>query len=191
MLDWILTIDHWLFTHINSVWTHPSLDIFFPVITDLHKTAYFKFALVPLILVLFMWRRGVKKGLLIFIFALLSVGLADATGNYAFKKTVQRERPANDPSVNAIVRSPFGGYSFVSNHATNNFAFAIFVSSFFPASTIWLYAIATLVAYSRIYNGVHFPTDIICGALIGLFVGYLMSIICHKVLNLLSKRKPQ
>jgi undecaprenyl-diphosphatase len=189
MLEWLLHLDRLVFTRINSVWTHPWLDAFFPFITDLHKTIFFKFILVPLVLILFVWRRGLKKGLIIFLFSLLSIGFSDFAGTQLFKNRVQRPRPAFDTQLHAITRSPFGGYSFVSNHASNNFAFATFVSSFFPAARAFLFFIAVLVCYSRVYNGVHYPTDVIGGAVFGILVGFLMVFLCRKTLQWLDRKR--
>ncbi|WP_374001010.1 phosphatase PAP2 family protein [Bdellovibrio bacteriovorus] len=182
MLDYILSLDKSLFVLVNSHWTAAWADQFFPFITDLHKTPFFKFILVPIILAIFMWRRGWKKGLIIFFFALLSVSASDGVGNWAFKKTVQRPRPANTQNLDVQVRAPFGGYSFVSNHATNMYSFASFTSAIFPPATVPLYTLATVIAYSRVYNGVHFPTDVICGALLGMIFGLLFARLCKLIL---------
>lgn len=182
MLAWLLHLDRLIFTQINSVWTYPWLDVFFPFITDLHKTWYFKFLLVPAILLIFIWRRGVKRGLIIFLFTLLSLALSDGIGTHIFKNHVRRPRPAADSQLHAITRSPFGGYSFVSNHAANNFAFATFVSAFFPAARGFLYFIAVLICYSRVYNGVHYPSDVLGGALLGTLIAWMMIYFCRKLL---------
>ena len=62
MLDYFLSLDKQLFVLINSRWTATWADHFFPFITDLHKTSVFKLLVVPVILALFVWRRGTKKG---------------------------------------------------------------------------------------------------------------------------------
>ncbi|MBO9668691.1 MAG: phosphatase PAP2 family protein [Bdellovibrio sp.] len=182
MLDFILNLDKRLFILINSDWTAPWADVFFPFVTDLHKKGPFKFTMIPLILALFIWRRGWKKGATIFVCAILSVSLSDGIGNWAFKKTVQRPRPAETQGLQVQVRAPFGGYSFVSNHATNMFNFATFVAVIFPVMTVPMFAIATTIGYSRIYNGVHFPTDVLGGAILGVIVGILCARLCQKVM---------
>ena len=183
MLDYIINLDKSLFVLINSHWTAAWADTFFPFITDLHKTPFFKTVLVPLILIIFMWRRGVKKGLIIFLFCLISVGASDGVGNWGFKKTIQRPRPGDTQNLEARALSPYGGYSFVSNHATNMFSFASFTAVIFPPAAIPLYTLATVIGYSRVYNGVHFPTDVICGALLGCLFGLLFSRLCLRVLR--------
>ena len=189
MLDFILSLDKSLFVLVNSHWTAAWADQFFPFITDLHKTPFFKYVLVPVILALFIWRRGLKKGLIIFVFALLSVSISDGVGNWALKKTVQRPRPANTQGLDVQVRAPFGGYSFVSNHSTNMFSFASFTSAIFPPATVPLYTLATVVAYSRVYNGVHFPTDVICGALLGMIFGSLFARLCKLILDRIKEEE--
>lgn len=189
MLDFIVNLDKRLFILINSQWTAPWADTFFPNITDLYKAPSFKFIVLPLMIGLFTWRRGLKKGLTIFLFCLLSVLISDGIGNYAFKKQVQRPRPAQTEGLAVQVRAPFGGYSFVSNHATNMFSFAAFTAAIFPVVAIPLYAIAVLIGYSRIYCGVHFPLDVICGGLLGAMIGLIFAQLCHKVLARINTKK--
>ncbi|MEN0059856.1 MAG: phosphatase PAP2 family protein [Bdellovibrio sp.] len=187
MLDYILNLDKGLFVLINSQWTAGWADAFFPFITDLHKTAFFKFVMIPFILGIFIWRRGLKKGLVIFFVCLLAIGASDLIGNRGFKKTVQRPRPAETANLQVEVRAPFGGYSFVSNHATNMFCFASYIGIIFPPSAMPLYALATVIAYSRVYNGVHFPTDVMCGALLGCLIGVLFAKLCLQVFRRMEK----
>lgn len=167
MLDKIIQLDIALFKLINSTWTAPWADSFFPMVTDLHKSKTFGLIFIAVLLTILIRKLGRRKGLIAFSFMVITVLASDGIGNYGFKKTVQRPRPANTENTEAIVRSKFGGYSFVSNHATNTFAMATFTSMLFPGATIPLFLISTTVAYSRIYNGVHFPLDVIVGGLLG------------------------
>lgn len=189
VLNFILNIDKQIFVLINSQWTSPWADYFFPAITDLHKTLLFKTVGIPIILGSFIWRRGLKKGSLIFLFCVFSLLISDGVGNYVFKKTVQRPRPAETHGLVVQVRAPFGGYSFVSNHATNMFNLASFVSVIFPVATVPVYVLASLVAYSRIYNGVHFPTDVFVGALLGSIFGLLFGKIYQKTIERIESKK--
>lgn len=189
MIDYLIELDKSIFIILNSRWTAPWADVFFPFITDLHKTPFFKIVLIPLVMALFVWLRGVKKGLVIFFFCLTSVLVSDGAANYGLKKTVQRPRPGDTQELKVQVRSPYGGYSFVSNHAVNMFSFATFTSVIFPPAAIPAYTLAGLVGYSRIYNGVHFPLDIICGAMVGIMFGLLFAKLCQIILLRMNPRK--
>ncbi|MCX7977850.1 MAG: phosphatase PAP2 family protein, partial [Bdellovibrionaceae bacterium] len=70
-----------------------------------------------------------------------------------------------------VARSSYAGYSMPSNHSANMFALATFIGKSVPKTWIPLTLIASTVAYSRIYNGVHYPSDVVVGA----FIGYLIS----------------
>ena len=110
-----------------------------------------------------------------------TVAIADLLGTYAFKETIQRIRPCNDPVMSEQVRLLLqrcpGGYSFLSNHAANHFGLATFmVLSFKPIFKKWVYLAylwALLICFAQIYVGVHYATDIIAGALLGTAAGYL------------------
>jgi undecaprenyl-diphosphatase len=82
---------------------------------------------------------------------------------------------------------PGGQYGFVSSHSANAFGLATFLILFLPKKYNWLKWIlgfwAILVAYSRIYNGVHYPSDVIVAGFIGILLGYLTK-------TLLQKYKP-
>lgn len=169
MLDYLIQLDFSLFHLINVTLTNKYFDYFFPLITDLHKTIYFKVIVYPLIFAFFVWKFK-KRGILIFLFCALTVASADLIGNHAFKKTFQRPRPATNASIEKVVRSPYGGYSFVSNHAANMFAFAFFMSAFLPKGRRWFYLLAGLIAFSRVYNGVHYPSDVLVGAILGTII---------------------
>lgn len=174
MLDFIVGLDKELLILINSVWTSPWADRFFPFITDLHKTAWFQWSIIPFLLFLYSYLRGAKKAVLIIAMTLICVGISDGVGNWGFKKNIQRPRPGNTANLEVVVRTPYAGTSFISNHSSNMFAIATFTSFIFPIAAVPLFSLAFLVGYSRIYNGVHFPADVICGALLGILVGWLV-----------------
>lgn len=171
-MNWILEIDQSLFYFFNTTLSNSIFDVFFPFITDLHKNIFFAPIVYP-VLILLLYKRHAKRGFLIFLFCALALATTDLVGNHVFKKNVQRLRPGDNPAVQAIVRSPYGGYSFTSNHSSNMFAFAMFMGFFLPYLRVFFYVIAFLVAFSRIYCGVHFPADVFFGALLGLAISYV------------------
>jgi undecaprenyl-diphosphatase len=186
-MDFLLNLDKSLLYYVNAVWTHPWLNVFFPLITDLHKFLWFKILVVPMMLTLFVWRYR-KTGVWLFLGLLLSLGLSDLGGNHLFKKTFSRLRPGDVPGNSVIVRSPYGGFSFISNHAANMFCLAKYTSEFIPQVAVPFYALAFLVSYSRVYNGVHYPSDVAMGGLLGWLIGWLMSFVIKWALAKYKKR---
>lgn len=164
------------------------LDSFFPWITDLHKTLLFQWMIPPIVGLAFLAKFRLK-GLLLFLSLLLCLGSTDFVGSQGIKDTVQRARPGDNTEISAVVRSPYGGYSFFSNHAANMFAFAVFVSAFFVSLRWPLIFVAALVGYSRIYNGVHFPSDVLFGALFGITLGIVFSSGARRWLNIKKESK--
>jgi len=76
-----------------------------------------------------------------------------------------------------------------SSHAVNNFAVAIYFSYLYPKLKWVLIITASLIVLSRVYVGVHYPSDIIVGALIGSAIGFLFSIISKKIEILLNTKR--
>ncbi len=174
MIEQILTADTDLFLFLNNL--HNS---FFDVIMAYVSA---KLTWVPLyaIILFFIFKTfKIKKGFIIFILIILAITLADQTSVHLFKNVFQRLRPCFSPDIKNILHTvslPGGQYGFVSSHAANSFAFAAFSLLVFKNRnyTIFILVWATIVSYSRIYLGVHYPLDILGGALLGSFISYLL-----------------
>ena len=117
-------------------------------------------------------------GVWMIVCACLAILISDQSANL-IKHTVHRLRPCAVEEVHLLVKCS-NTFSFPSNHATNHFALAIFLSLVF-SRVRWLPVVlvfwAGFVALSQVYVGLHYPADITAGALLGTIVGYLAFLI--------------
>ncbi len=175
-------IDQWLFILINTKLSNSFFDQVMPAITDLHKNSFFLRYILPLILFLWIYRKG-KKAIPVMIGLALTVAMTDNTNHRILKPIFKRQRPPHVEKTIEIRTDRYGGYSLPSNHAGNNFAAATFLSGCYPALTWVYFSIAFIVSYSRVYVGVHYPFDVFLGALIGLFFGLSFFRILYIILS--------
>lgn len=167
----LLALDHWLLYQISTKLTHTSLDVFFLWFTDLHKHGWLSTLLGLLLLGLVIYRHG-KKALLILPLLVLTIAATDMICYRVIKKNVARARPATTVEVQDKIRTigVAHSHSFPSNHAANSFAVATLLAWLFPRRRYYFYTLAGIVGFSRIYLGVHYPSDVIAGALLGWLV---------------------
>lgn len=177
-MDLLSRWDTWLFYLVNVKAANPVFDVVMPFITEKEPLIY---VLGALWLVLF-WRAG-RRGRIVAIATLVVVAISDQASANLLKSMFSRTRP---PYVLESVRrlvDTTRSFSFPSAHAANSFAVASFISSFYPRTRLWLYLAAALVAYSRVYVGVHFPTDVLAGAVLGLAVGLGVAFLLRRFLG--------
>lgn len=121
-----------------------------------------------------------------FYLALLFIGLTfivtDSSASYILKNLTQRLRPCRDELIRPLIywfdQKCGGRFGFVSSHSANSFALMMFWWQTLPQKKPdykWLWIFPAVVAYSRLYLGVHYPADLIVGAGIGLTWGYVLS----------------
>jgi len=118
---------------------------------------------------------------------LLCLALSWAVSELLIKELVARPRPYTTISELQILVAPLTSFSFPSGHANASFASAMALALAFPRKGAWAFVPAALIALSRIYVGVHYPSDIVCGAIIGV----VMALIVFKLSHLIFKGKPR
>lgn len=177
MLDYWKDLDNALFGWINQSLTHPWLDSFFVFVTDLHKHPIVFVPLLVLILGASVWKFRSQSWRVVVGLA-LALTLSDMFSYRVLKSAVYRPRPFQSERWQGKARqlTDAHGNSFPSNHAANCFAAAFILGICFPRGRYFFYIIAAIVGYSRIYLGVHYPSDVIGGACVGVVAGFLASI---------------
>lgn len=146
----------------------------------------YKFSWVPLyvsilaVIILQARRTRQWRQLALFIgVTILIIVLADQIASGLIKPWAQRLRPSHQVGIMEqlhYVNDYHGGtYGFVSSHASNTIALALWISLYFKNKSLtWAMSCFTLLnCYSRIYLGVHYPGDIVGGLLVGLLAGYI------------------
>src|SRR5690606_11972302 len=125
----------------------------------------------------------------ILLTCILAFAITDASAHQVLKSSIQRHRPSFTLPNVQLRTNAHAGYSFPSNHAANMFAVATVLGFF---SSYWLplfFFIAGIIAYSRVYVGVHFPLDVVVGAIYGILMANIAIWIALKTLSIYRKHK--
>ncbi|MDL2228036.1 phosphatase PAP2 family protein [Odoribacter sp. OttesenSCG-928-L07] len=171
MWQYLENIDKEVFLFLNGIHNN-FFDVFFEIVTT-------TITWIPLfaLLIYLIIRKYKKKSIVILLGVVVLIALTDIISAQVFKPCFARLRPCHDESLAGLVHTvnnKCGGmYSFVSSHAANLFGIATY--SFlalrkYYKHTWLLFLWATLIGYSRIYLGVHFPGDVICGTILGVLL---------------------
>ena len=109
-------------------------------------------------------------------------------GNVLLKNLIARERPCwiND-TVNMLISIP-RDYSFPSGHTLSSFIAATIIMHHDKRMGIAAYVLASMIAFSRLYLYVHFPSDVLAGILIGIIIGIVSNVISDKIFSSVEKR---
>jgi undecaprenyl-diphosphatase len=116
---------------------------------------------------------------------------SDRVSSGIFKPLFERPRPCHNEAIKDLVYLPNGhcggAYGFISSHSCNVFALASFITLLLKKhykKIAWVMFIwAILVAYSRIYMGVHYPGDVIVGAAVGILIGIVLGTVANRILR--------
>jgi undecaprenyl-diphosphatase len=176
VLETILEIDEFIFLHLNG-WHLSFLDTFFYYATKPLFWIPLYLLIIYLVIRMFRW-----KSVVVILGAALMIAASDQSANFS-KYNTKRLRPTHEPQLKEqvhVVNEYRGGqYSFFSAHASTNFAIALYLILLMKRRYRWLVPVllvyASIMAYSRIYLGVHYPGDILVGAAYGCLLAIIFS----------------
>lgn len=173
MLEKLQELDTNLFVFLNGLGSETYDKLWLVITNQLNWTPLFL-----LLLYLIYKKLGTKQTLYLLLFLAILIACTDQLTN-AVKYSVQRLRPCNNPDINSFIRivQSRQSFSFFSGHAANSLAAATFLYlvlnkhfKYFGFLFLW----PLIFAYSRIYLGLHYPLDILCGYLVGITMGFLI-----------------
>ena len=194
MIEEILKLDSKLFLFLNNLGTS-KFDIFWISLSKIEANIL----MYLFLFLLFFYNQKIRPKLIYifyFFFVIALMIIITDQGANIFKDSFQRLRPCYNESIIdslRLVKENCGGkYGFFSAHASNSFSLAIFFGLLFINRIRYIIMItivyASLISYSRIYIGVHYPIDIIFGSFFGIFVGFVMySFVYLKFLKFFDK----
>lgn len=148
------------------------------------------------ILIVLTYKVNWRESLLVLLSIVLVILLCDQFASHLCKPLFTRFRPTHHPDfmdqVDTVFNYRGGRYGFISSHAANAFGFAMYMTLLFrrkPLFSVTIFAWALITAYTRIYLGVHFISDIVGGILAGLFFGALVYYIYVKARGWMFKKR--
>lgn len=135
--------------------------------------------------------RNTRDAIIGLSWVVVLILLCDQISVHAFKEVFERLRPCHEPLLEGQVRlvkaSCGGQFGFVSSHATNTFGLAVFLGGIIKSKFKWLPIVlliwAALVSYSRIWLGVHYPMDVLGGALLGTLIARFVLLVANRTFS--------
>ncbi len=189
MFEFFYSLDLKILYFINHTLSNPVFDFIMPLVRN-------KFTWIPLyiLLIFFIIKKYGLKSVWIIWFAILTVLIADQLSSGLIKPYFHRLRPCNNPALESWLNLPNGmgsNWSFVSSHAANHFALAVyFIMVFIGYRNQYKIIIpflswAFLIAFAQVYIGFHYPSDVICGGILGSIIGFGMGrlnilVLCYR-----------
>jgi undecaprenyl-diphosphatase len=184
MLEQLLHFDRQFFRLINDRWHNSFFDWLMPLL----RTPVFWSPLYIFLLFFLIFNYKKKAGWLI-LFAVITAALTDQVSSTLIKHNIHRLRPCAEEAI-ALWRRALvacgGNSSFTSSHAANHFGLAVFfyltAKDLFGRYIYLFFVWAFLVCYAQVYVGVHYPFDVICGAIVGAIVAFIVAYIYKKAI---------
>jgi undecaprenyl-diphosphatase len=175
VIDFLYSVDTWLLLFFNRTLANPLGDFLWPLITDWDKQWPARIVLIAVWL--WMMTRGGIRGRTAALLLIPLLFLSDQFNSSLLKEFFHRFRPCHlvdgvpvVPEIRLLVGCG-GGMSFPSSHAVNNFAVATLLGYYYKRGRLWMYLWAGIVAVSRPFVGVHYPSDVLGGAFVGIIIG--------------------
>ena len=182
MLETLIELDRSLFLFLNVSLANPVTDFIMPIVTsdNLLRIAY------ALVMLLILWRGDARMRWLVLV-SIIALAFTDQLSAGLLKPMIGRLRPCHVlDNINLLVGCG-GGKAMPSSHAANAFGQAVLFALLYVRVRWWLMGLATLIAVSRVFVGVHYPGDIIAGALLGTLVALALVFMFER---LIEKRLP-
>ena len=187
-MDALQQFDAGIFSAING-WHAAYFDSFMWLVTKIATWI----PMILMLLYLLSFKKGWRKTVAVVLAIALVILIADQVSASIIKPLVERARPSHNESLQStihIVNGYRGGpFGFVSSHAANCFGIALLLAMIFKNRLFtWTMVVwATLMCYSRIYLGVHYPGDIVCGAILGFLAAWLV----YRIFVWFGKKHPE
>ena len=178
----VLEADRYIFGLINNKWNNSFFDSLMPL---LRNTNFW----LPLYLFLLIFAlMNIRKSGWFILLTICTAALTDILSSHIIKNHIFRLRPCHDTNLIGTIRVLVSycpqSSSFTSSHAANHFGLATFASiTLYPYAGKWIFLTfmwAFLIIYAQVYVGVHYPIDVLGGALVGVMAGLLTSTIYQR-----------
>ena len=187
MLEALVSFDREVFHFLNQGSQNWVFDVILPFLTDINQNP------IGIVILALLWllllTKGGRAGTIAALLLIPTIALSDQLNSSFLKFIIDRPRPCHELANVHLLVGCGSGYSFPSSHAVNNFAAAVVLSYFLPRWTWAFFCYAGVIAFSRIYVGVHYPSDVLAGAIIGVLIGLLVIVAFRQAEEWWRRRK--